>query len=76
MSDTQTLVQQCYTSDAASAADTLNALLGPRIVDAIQNRKVEVARSIYGAPESVEDQTDEDNTETAVAGQEEQDEDA
>jgi ribosomal protein L12E/L44/L45/RPP1/RPP2 len=82
MSDTQVtvqgLVQQCIDADAANAADTLNALLGPKIVDAIQAKKVEVARSLYGAPEESQDASSSDNEEqqTASADQEEEHENA
>lgn len=83
MSDTQAtvqgLVQQCIDADAVNAADTLNALLGPKIVDAIQAKKVEVARSLYGAPEESQDASSSDDDEeqqTASADQEEEHENA
>jgi len=82
MSDSQAtvqgLVQQCMDADAVNAASTLNALLGPKIVDAIQAKKVEVARSLYGAPEESQNASSSDNEEqqTASADQEEEHENA
>lgn len=83
MSDTettvQTLVQQCLDADAASAADTLSALLGPKIVDAIQAKKIEVAQSVYGAPEATQDNSsseEEQEQPAADAEQEEENENA
>jgi predicted nucleic acid-binding protein len=64
------LVNLCLDRDAMKASDMLSDLLGPKLVDAIQTKKVEVAQSIYGTldqqdieavesdEESVEDQTD------------------
>jgi ribosomal protein L12E/L44/L45/RPP1/RPP2 len=86
MSDTNTeyttvdLVQQCVDGDAAKAADTLSALLGPKLVDAIQAKKVEVAQSMYGAA-PVQDQQSEEppaegNEEPANAETEEEHENA
>lgn len=82
MSDTQLttadLVQQCIDANAASAAETLSALLGPKLVDAIQSKKVEVAQSMYGAPTQQQDDTSsEEDPQTATADQtEEEDENA
>lgn len=82
MSDTQAtvqgLVQQCIDANAVNAASTFNALLGPKIVDAIQAKKVEVARSLYGTPEESQDASSPDDGEqqTASADQEEEHENA
>lgn len=64
MSDTDTqyttvdLVNYALSGDALKTANALDALLGPKIVDAIQAKKVEVAQSVYGTPPeaSAEDQ--------------------
>ncbi len=78
MSDTQAtvqgLVQQCIDADAVNAADTLNALLGPKIVDAIQAKKIEVARSLYGAPEETQDASSSDNEEQQMASADQEEE--
>lgn len=42
------LVNVCLDRDAMKASDMLSNLLGPKLVDAIQTKKVEVAQSIYG----------------------------
>lgn len=86
MSDTNTeytttdLVQQCVAGDAAKAADTLSALLGPKLVDAIQAKKVEVAQSMYGnapvADQQVEEPPVEGSEEPAQAETEEDHENA
>jgi hypothetical protein len=77
MSDTETtvhtLVQQCLDADAATASDTLSALLGPKIVDAIQAKKIEIAQNMYGAPQ---DDSSPVEGQTAAAGQEEEHENA
>ncbi len=79
MSDTNTteysttdLIQQCVDGDAAKAADTLSALLGPKLVDAIQAKKVEIAQSMYGSvpvadQQTIEDPSQEGQDETANA---------
>lgn len=83
MSDSQLttmdLVHQCLDANAVSAADTLNALLGPKLVDAIQAKKIEVAQSMYGAPttEQPTDSSSEEEQQTATADHtEEEDENA
>lgn len=70
MSDTQTteyttidLIQQCVDGDASKAADTLSALLGPKLVDAIQAKRVEVAQSMYGGAQVTDQQTTEQPSE-------------
>jgi uncharacterized protein YjaG (DUF416 family) len=66
MPSTIDMVNYCLDRDAVNASDTLSSLLGPRLVDAIQAKKVEVAQSIYGTPTQdaemadVEDQSAED----------------
>jgi len=78
---TADLVQQCVQGDAANAADTLSALLGPKLVDAIQAKKAEVAQSMYGnAPvtdqTTTDDSSEEEQVEPADADTEEEHEDA
>lgn len=70
MSDTETteyttnsLIQQCVNGDAAKAADTLSALLGPKLVDAIQAKKVEIAQSMYGNAQVTDQQPTEEPSE-------------
>lgn len=65
---TADLVQQCVQGDAAKAADTLSALLGPKLVDAIQAKKAEVAQSMYGNTPVVDQQPTE---EPSIEGQDE-----
>lgn len=76
MSDTETtvhtLVQQCLDADAANASDSLSALLGPKIVDAIQAKKIEIAQNMYGATQDDSSQEEQ----SATAGQEEEHENA
>ena len=79
MSDTNTieyttvdLIQQCVDGDAAKAADTLSALLGPKLIDAIQAKKMEVAQSMYGNTpvadqQTIEEPPEEVHDETAQA---------
>lgn len=79
MSDTNTseytttnLIQQCVDGDAAKAADTISALLGPKLVDAIQAKKIEIAQSMYGDVQVTDQQptdepSEEGNDETAHA---------
>ena len=83
MSDTDTqyttvdLVNYAIAGDALNTANALDALLGPKIIDAIQAKKVEVAQSVYGTPPEapVEDQeqqaepTDDGSTETEVGAE-------
>lgn len=70
MSDTETteyttngLIQQCVDGDAAKAADTLSALLGPKLMDAIQAKKVEIAQSMYGNAHITDQQPTEEPSE-------------
>lgn len=42
------LVNGCIDRDASQATNALSSLLGPKLMDAIQAKKVEVAQSIYG----------------------------
>jgi hypothetical protein len=71
------LVQQCLDGEAAKAAETLNALLGPKLMDAIQAKKVDVAKSMYGSSQASDQQptdnsSQEDDSQDATASAEEE----
>lgn len=66
MPSTIDMVNYCLDRDAVKASDTLSSLLGPRLVDAIQAKKVEVAQSIYGTPTQDTEMADDDSAEDTV----------
>lgn len=66
MPSTIDMVNYCLDRDAVNASDTLSSLLGPRLVDAIQAKKVEVAQSIYGTPAQDTDMADYESDEDAA----------
>lgn len=59
--DTQTFIQQVAAGDAAVAKETLNDLLSSRAFEALDAKKVEIAKTIYGGQEeeTVEAETEE-----------------
>ena len=59
--DTQTFIQQVAAGDAAVAKETLNDLLSSRAFEALDAKKVEIAKAIYGGQEeeTVEAETEE-----------------
>jgi hypothetical protein len=58
------LLQSAISGDALGFASTLNDIMDERISNAIEERRIEIAQSIYGEPEDVlEDVEDEDISE-------------
>ncbi len=64
--DTQTFIQQVAAGEAAAAQETLNDILSSRAFEALDAKKVEIAKALYGgqAEETVtSDETEVQETE-------------
>ena len=61
--DIKTFITQTMNGEAAAAKDTLNDLLSARAFEALDNRKQQIAQTLYG-DEKQESETVEQETET------------
>lgn len=75
---TQDYVRASLAGDAMKAQEIFNQLMAPKVVDAIADKKVEIAQSYFGKPEveasaaeQVADQETETETEEAEVPDEE-----
>lgn len=61
MPETIDLVGQAIEKNPVDFADTFDQLMRQRIVDSIENKKIELAQAIYSAPEAEDDLDDIDD---------------
>jgi hypothetical protein len=62
MTDTTDLIGLAIDKNPVDFADVLDTLLRQKAVDALENKKVELANSIYGETPEEDNETDNDDT--------------